>query len=168
MPLTSFLLSVIDWQYFISARTERRRSRACCPPCCVVVACFRSTDRSLHNVRIMVGLLGMPHLCHRYASSLAFLRCGLTENSILEGSVRDDFLSFNITPPVSEGERHFQSRNQSRFLRECRATLRAIPWSTDLSRPRTLLYREILEAVATILYVATLAFHHHGCALFGL
>ncbi|CAE1322429.1 unnamed protein product [Acanthosepion pharaonis] len=40
------------------------------------------------------------------------------------------------------------SRDESSFLLECRLALRVIPRSSDLSRPRRVFYRELVEAVA--------------------
>lgn len=92
----------------------------------------------------------------------------LTEDSIWEGSVRDVFSSFTITLNVTEAERPRKDRNHSRFLQECRAALRAIPWYSDLSRPRRLLYSNLVQRFAKDGFVAGSACWHHGCAFSGL
>lgn len=92
------------------------------------------------------GGLGWLHLlCHWHTSRLVFLCCTWTEYSILEESVRDSFPSITIMLSVSKAERHCKPRNQSKLLQECRAALRALPWSSDLSR--RLLYRDLVEEI---------------------
>lgn len=68
---------------------------------------------------------------------VGFSTPALTKDSILEKSVRDAFPSLTITPPVSRPEHRRKPHNQSRFLRECRATLRFIHRASNFSRPQT-------------------------------
>ena len=93
------------------------------------------------------GGLGMPHMAsHRHAERLAFLNRTLTEESAWEWKVRNAFPKLEFAPRV-EGRR--KPKGQAQFLVECRRALNALPRSSDLLRPRKVLYRDLVEGAAS-------------------
>lgn len=96
----------------LSSKHHRKAIERCSPPSCGVVANISHAEWSVSNVRVMkVGGLGMPRLVyHRHASRLAFLRRALTEDSNLEGSVREVFTCLTVTPPFPRTDRRRNSK----------------------------------------------------------
>ena len=91
--------------------------------------------------RLRDGGLGMPDLeSHWLAERLAYLGRSLTTDAVWGLKLRDGFsrLRSNRRP-----------RGDTLFTRECRRAIRNLPQSSDLSRSRKELYRELVAGSAS-------------------
>ena len=88
------------------------------------------------------GGLGMPDLeSHWLAERLAYLGRFLTRDAVWRRKASRTFPRLK-SDPKAEGLR--KPIGETAFIRECRAVLRNLPGSSDLSRPRKELYRELV------------------------
>ena len=88
------------------------------------------------------GGLGMPDLeSHWLAERLAYLDRSLTGDSVWRRKASRTFPSLQ-SDPKAEGRR--KPLGEALFVRECRKALRNLLGSSDLSRPRKELYRELV------------------------
>ena len=104
------------------------------------------------------GGLGMPDLeSHWLTERLAYLGLSLSRDPVWSQKVRDAFPCLESSPQT-EGRR--QPRGEVPFACECRKALWNLPGSSDLSRPRKELYRELVVGSASDALVMRL-----GCSL---
>ena len=93
------------------------------------------------------GGLGMPDLeSHWLAERLSYLGRSLTGDAVWRRKARRTFPHLK-SDPKAEGLR--KPMGETAFARECRAALRNLPGSSDLSRPRKELYRELVVGFAS-------------------
>ena len=93
------------------------------------------------------GDLGVPDLeSHWLAERLAYLGRSLTGDSVWRRKVSRTFPRLK-SDPKAEGRR--KSLGETWFVRECRKALRNLHGSSDLSRPRKELYRELVVGSAS-------------------
>ena len=91
--------------------------------------------------------LGMLDLeSHWLAERLAYLGRSLSRDTIWGQKVRDVF-SRLVSDPGAKGRR--KSKGAAPFTRECRKAFRILPLSSDLSRSRKELYRELVVSSAS-------------------
>ena len=91
------------------------------------------------------GGLGMPDLeSHWLAERLAYLGRSLTGDSVWRLKASRTRLK---SDPKAEGRR--KPLGEALFVRECRTALRSLLGSSDISRPRKELYRELLVGSAS-------------------
>ena len=94
------------------------------------------------------GGLGMPDLeNHWFAERLAYLHRSLSRDTVWGQKVRDVFPCLKSNPKA-EGRRKLRSK--APFVHELRQALRNIPGSSNLSRPRKGLYRELVVSPASV------------------
>ena len=92
--------------------------------------------------RTLNGGLGMPDLeSHWLAERLAYLGQSLTGDAVWKLKVSQTFPRLK-SDPKAEGRR--RSLGKALFVRECRKALRNLLGSSDISRPRKELYRELV------------------------
>ena len=85
------------------------------------------------------GGQGMPDLeSHWLAERLSYLGRSLSRDMMRGQKVRDVFLRLESHP---ETEGRFKPKGAGPFTRECRKSLRKLPWSSDLSRSLKELFR---------------------------
>ena len=95
-----------------------------------------------HNVG-----LGMPDLeSHWLAERLAYLGRSLTGDAVWRRKVRQTFPRLQLNPKA-EGRRRLMG--EVLFFRVCRAAFRNLLGSSDLSRTRKELYRELVVGSAS-------------------
>ena len=88
------------------------------------------------------GGLGMPDLeSHWLAERLAYLDRSLTEDAVWRRKASRTFPRLSSDP---KAESRRKPMGEALFVRECRAALRNLPESSDLSRPRKELYLELV------------------------
>ena len=93
------------------------------------------------------GGLGVPDLeSHWFAERLAYLGRSLTGDSVWRRKASRTFPRLK-SDPKAEGRR--KSLGETLFVRECRKALRNLLGSSDLSRPRKELYRELVVGSAS-------------------
>ena len=93
------------------------------------------------------GVLGMPDLeSHWLAERLAYLGRSLTGDAVWRRKASQTFLRLQSNPKA-EGRR--KPLGEALFVRECRKALRNLLGSSDLSRPRKELYRELVVGSAS-------------------
>ena len=93
------------------------------------------------------GGLGMPDLeSHWLAERLAYLGRSLTGDAVWRRKVSWTFPRLK-SDPKAEGRR--KPMDETLFARECRMALRNLLGSSDLSRPRKELYRELVVGSAS-------------------
>ena len=93
------------------------------------------------------GGLGVPDLeSHWLAERLAYLGRSLTGDSVWRRKASRTFPRLK-SDPKAEGRR--RSLGETLFVRECRKALRNLLGSSDLSRPRKELYRELVVGSAS-------------------
>ena len=93
------------------------------------------------------GGLGMPDLeSHWLAERLAYLGRSLTRYSVWRRKASRTFPRLK-SDPKAEGRR--KPLGEALFVRECRTALRNLLGSSDLSRPRKELYRELVVGSAS-------------------
>ena len=93
------------------------------------------------------GGLGMPDLeSHWLAERLAYLGRSLTGDSVWRRKASRTFPRLK-SDPKAEGRR--KPLGETLFVRECRKALRNLLGSSDLSRPRKELYRELVVGSAS-------------------
>ena len=93
------------------------------------------------------GGLGMPDLeSHWLAERLAYLGRSLTGDAVWRRKASRTFPRLQ-SDPKAEGRR--KPLGEALFVRECRKALRNLLGSSDLSRPRKELYRELVVGSAS-------------------
>ena len=98
-------------------------------------------------VRRRNGGLGMPNLeSHWLAERLASLGRSLTGDSVWRRKASRPFLRLKSDP---KAEGRCKPLGEALFVRECRKALRNLLGSSDLSRPRKELYRELVVGPAS-------------------
>ena len=94
------------------------------------------------------GGLGMLNLeSHWLAERLAYLGRSLTKDTVWRHKVRDVFPRLKSNPEAERASASgldFKSRDETPFVRECCKALHKLPRSSDLSRSRKELYRELV------------------------
>lgn len=106
-----------------------------------------ATEKAVLNVRFMEArdaALGESQSRFDAVFPTPRIDRGLYFSGDCEGRVT--FLT--ITLAISRAERLRKPQEKSIFLLECRSNLWVIPRSRDLSRPRRVFYRELVEVVA--------------------
>ena len=83
---------------------------------------------------------------HWLAERLAYLGRSLTADAVWRRKTSRTFPRLN-SDPKAEGLR--KPMGKTAFVRECRAAFRNLPGSSDLSRPRKELYRELVVGSAS-------------------
>ena len=97
--------------------------------------------------RTLNGGLGMPDLeSHWLAERLAYLGRSLTGDAVWRRKASWTFPHLKLDPKA-EGRR--KPLSEALFVRECRTALRNLLGSSDLSRPRKELYRELVVGSAS-------------------
>ena len=90
------------------------------------------------------GGLSMPDLeSHRLVERLAYLGRSLTGDAVWRRKASRTFPRIKSDP---KAERRRKPLGEALFVRECRTALRSLLGSSDLSRPRKDLYRELVVA----------------------
>ena len=92
------------------------------------------------------GGLGMPDLeSHWFAKRLAYLGRSLTGDAVWRRKTSRTFPRLQSDP---KAEVRRKPTGEALFVRECRAAIRNLPGSSDLSQPRKELYRELVVGSA--------------------
>ena len=116
--------------------------------------------RRLRDERTSPSLRGIP-----FVSRLAYLGRSLTGDSVWRRKASRTFPRFKSNPKA-EGRR--RPLGEALFVRECRKALRNLLGSSDLSRPRKELYRELVAGPLLILLASGEAGRRRRSALTGI
>ena len=144
-PCTSSPWSFTDWLYFLGLRHVGWRFNNPCPDCSEQAEDRWSVDRSASNVRatgVWVCLIwratGLLKDLHTWADPWRGTQCG---NERQVGPFLASSQTQRLKVDVGRWAKH--------FVREFRTALRNLLGSSDLSRPRKELYRELVVGSAS-------------------
>ena len=141
MPCTSSSWYFTNWLYFPCQRHVGWRFNDPSPDCSGEAEGRWSVDRSASNVRAT-----RVWECHWLAERLAYLGRYLTRDAVWRRKASRIFPRLQ-SDPKAEGRR--QPMGEALFVRECRAAIRNLSGSSDLSRPQKKLYRELVVGSAS-------------------